>query len=129
MEKTIIGQQKPLASNTTATIPYISVLSPNHESKTYRLQGGALTIGRDKSCDIIIEDNLVSRTHCQLWTNSSGTVVVRDMGSTNGTLIDTKAIEQDVLLPHNRLKIGNHIIKVEFKNADEVLREAILVEE
>ena len=125
MDKTTIRLNINQPTSTTQTIPYIHILSPNHESKVYRLQDNKLTVGRDKTCQIILDDNLVSREHCQLWTNSSGKVVVRDMGSTNGTIIDNKKITQDVLSSHSRLKIGNHIIKIEYKDSQEIQREAL----
>jgi pSer/pThr/pTyr-binding forkhead associated (FHA) protein len=122
MDKTIVRLNKNVAMGATQTIPYVHVLSPNQASKVYRLQDHRLTVGRDKTCQIVIDDVMVSREHCQLWLNSSGKVVVRDMNSTNGTIIDDNKIVQDVLSSHSRLKIGNHIIKVEYKDSQEIQR-------
>ncbi len=125
MDKTIIRLSKNQTMSATLTIPYIHVLSPNNESKIYRLQDSRLTVGRDKTCQIVLDDDMVSREHCQLWTNSSGKVIVRDMGSTNGTIIDNNEITQDVLSSHSRLKIGNHTIKIEYKDSHEIGLEAL----
>ncbi len=121
MDKTIVRLNKNV-TGAIQTIPYVHVLSPNHESKVYRLQDYKLTVGRDKTCQIVLDDVMVSREHCELWLNSSGKVVVRDMNSTNGSIIDDNKIVQDVLSSHSRLKIGNHIIKVEYKDSQEIQR-------
>ncbi|HTU71379.1 MAG TPA: FHA domain-containing protein [Candidatus Baltobacteraceae bacterium] len=55
-----------------------------------------LTIGRDRSCQLVLADVEVSRKHARLETKD-GVVYVRDLGSSNGTFINgrrvTSAIE------------------------------------
>ena len=47
--------------------------------------GQMLTIGRDASCDLAVDDPKVSRFHARL-TASDGLVLLDDLGSTNGRL-------------------------------------------
>lgn len=55
-----------------------------------------LTIGRDRSCELVLADAEVSRKHARLETQG-GVVFVRDLESSNGTYLNgqrlTSAIE------------------------------------
>ncbi|HEX8807222.1 MAG TPA: FHA domain-containing protein [Candidatus Aquilonibacter sp.] len=46
-----------------------------------------LTIGRDKSCELVLADAEVSRKHARLETQG-GVVFVRDLDSSNGTFLN-----------------------------------------
>ena len=120
MEKTIVGKITTPTKLTESLTPYLRVQTPNNHSYRYPLSREKITIGRDKQCNIVLDDQMVSREHCRVWLNDSGFAIVQDLNSTNGTKIDSKQINQEVLLPQNRLKLGNHIIKVEFKDAEEI---------
>jgi hypothetical protein len=64
--------------------------------KTYSIEKGEITIGRDTTNDIVINDAEVSRKHSRLLLQSGG-FVLEDMGSTNGTFVDG----QRLMGPHN----------------------------
>ncbi len=46
-------------------------------------------IGRDPSCDLLINNHFVSRKHSSLHVNDRGTVMITDLGSANGTAINS----------------------------------------
>lgn len=62
------------------------------------------TIGRDPSCDIVLEDPEVSRQHLKLYIVDDQ-VQVKDMGSSNGTFLNNQKI--DKITPFNP---GDNII-------------------
>ena len=49
-------------------------------------------IGRDKNCDISVEDPTLSRNHGILMRNTKGQWVYRDLGSKNGTLVNDEEV-------------------------------------
>jgi predicted component of type VI protein secretion system len=51
------------------------------------------TIGRGRSSTIVLPQALVSRQHCELF-ESSGKLMVRDLGSLNGTLVNGQKIAE-----------------------------------
>lgn len=51
------------------------------------------TIGRDKTCDVPIADDSVSRIHAEVWMDSNGALMVADRGSSNGTLVIRDGVE------------------------------------
>lgn len=66
-----------------------------------------ITIGRDLSNDIIIEDERVSRHHLQL-VERDGTYQAVDLDSTNGTFVNGRRIQGAVSLgQHDTIRIGN----------------------
>lgn len=56
-------------------------------NEIYDLSQGVMTLGRDITNDIVINDPEVSRHHCRL-TQGSGGFTLEDLGSTNGTFVN-----------------------------------------
>lgn len=53
--------------------------------------GGALTIGRH-AADVVLDDERLSRLHLKL-TPDGDSLLVEDLGSTNGTIVDDRRID------------------------------------
>jgi pSer/pThr/pTyr-binding forkhead associated (FHA) protein len=66
----------------------------------------AVLVGRHPRCDVRIASSRVSRRHCCLALDRDG-VLVRDLGSTNGTWINGLRIEEGVLRPGDELSIAH----------------------
>jgi pSer/pThr/pTyr-binding forkhead associated (FHA) protein len=64
-----------------------------------------VVVGRDRRCDVRIGSCRVSKRHCCLTRNGDG-VLVRDLGSTNGTRINGRQVGEGVLRPGDELWIG-----------------------
>ena len=67
----------------------------------------ALFLGRDETCDFVVDDSSVSRRHARVYVDGSpgrpSRVVLQDLGSTNGTLVNGTEIER-VDLKHGDLE-------------------------
>jgi len=59
--------------------------------------GDVLVIGRSSSCDIHVPDSEMSRRHAEVSSHNGG-VVVRDLGSTNGTSVNGGMISSPTTL-------------------------------
>lgn len=70
--------------------------------KTYTLEASEVTVGRDPSNDIVINDAEVSRKHARLLFQE-GSYVLEDLGSTNGTYINGQRLMGPYQLRHGDL--------------------------
>ena len=70
------------------------------------LNRGHILIGRDKLCDIRIASAAVSRLHVLIVNSSSGIKIV-DLGSTNGTFVDGRLINEHALQDSDVITVGD----------------------
>ena len=64
-----------------------------------------LLIGRGADVDLRIVDRWISRRQCVL-EEADGGVVVRDLGSSNGTLVNRQPVRESRLVAGDRLTVG-----------------------
>jgi pSer/pThr/pTyr-binding forkhead associated (FHA) protein len=79
------------------------------------LDAAVCLVGRHHTCDVRIDSPRVSRRHCCL-TRDGDTVVVRDLGSHNGTFINDVRIESGVLHRGESLTIASLRYRLEFRS-------------
>jgi len=84
----------------------------NPKGKIVEVPEGTLKVGRAEDSDLIIASTRVSRQHCEV-VNDGKRLVVHDKGSANGTLVNGKKIQQQVLQPGDELQIGPLTFTVE----------------
>lgn len=64
-----------------------------------------LLIGRREGCDIRIPVASVSREHCELRVED-GKLLIRDMGSSNGTYVNRQRIQESEVNPGDLISVG-----------------------
>ncbi len=77
------------------TIRSRNATDPNMK-KRYMIYGKA-TIGRNKSCDIVLKEKYISAEHARIWFEK-GEWYLEDLGSRNGTHINGQRIRNTVML-------------------------------
>ena len=82
--------------------------------KIYNLTKIRTTVGRDQSCDIVINSAAVSHHHCLLFLHE-GWWFVRDLKSKNGIRVNGKQHTQHLLPPAAVLSIGPHEFEVDYQ--------------
>ncbi len=64
------------------------------------------TLGRSRQCDVMVDDANVSRTHAEVRPHGGSWVIV-DLGSTNGTRLNGRRVQQpEVLKPGDEIELG-----------------------
>jgi transcriptional regulator with PAS, ATPase and Fis domain len=69
-------------------------------------------VGAADGNDLVLADRTVSRFHCELSVRGD-TIVIRDCGSTNGTLIDGVRVREAEIPPGTLVRIGGSAFRVE----------------
>ena len=89
------------------------VLRGKSATTSLKLGDGVTTAGRHDECQLRIKSSEVSRKHCQFF-EKNGMLMVKDLGSSNGTFLNGKKIEgQRVLEPGDELTLGPVKLRVE----------------
>lgn len=83
----------------------LKVISGANNGAEFSMQTGqAYLIGTDPTtCDIIFNDNSVSRQHVRISINDENQIYIEDLKSRNGTLVDGEPITQKTELESNGL--------------------------
>jgi pSer/pThr/pTyr-binding forkhead associated (FHA) protein len=72
-----------------------------------RLPAGSVkTVGRTARADFILDAALVSRVHCRLSADPSDQLIIEDLGSTNGTLVNGQRVTRVVLKAGDVVTVG-----------------------
>ena len=120
LEKTIAANAHTRPMLVAEPRPHLIVLYPRQYFRQIPLSQGKTVIGRGNEADIRLEDEMISRKHCELsWDGHR--VTLRDLDSPNGTFVDgtllsgrPRAVDSE-----NRLQIGKMVLKIDFKDPNE----------
>ena len=69
--------------------------------------------GRDEDCDARLDHKSVSKLHCVI-VKTDGLLLLRDLGSTNGTRVNGQRVRRAALLPNDTLSVANLKFVVKF---------------
>ena len=86
--------------------PTLAVRSGGPPGAVFALDRDTVTIGREPSADVFLDDVTVSRNHAVI-TRVGGRTSLRDLGSLNGTYVNRRRIEdEEALEDGDELQIG-----------------------
>ena len=99
----------PASEGPRATIREIR---PDGSSRTIAFDGRPLTIGRGPDNGLVIRDGRASRHHARI-DGRRGSLVLTDLGSTNGSFVNDRRVESVALGAGDRVRIGTTAFVVE----------------
>jgi DNA-binding NtrC family response regulator len=83
----------------------LAVVLSGSAKGTSRVLVDKMRIGKAQDNDLVLSDDTVSRHHCELARVAEG-VLVRDLGSTNGTRVQDARVTEAVVSAGTVLKVG-----------------------
>jgi two-component system, NtrC family, response regulator GlrR len=83
----------------------VEVLSGPDAGRRVETDEDLLRVGTDAANDLVLSDATVSRRHLELARSARG-LLVRDLGSRNGTLLEERGVLQAWVQPGDRLTLG-----------------------
>lgn len=111
-EETLVSELRvDLAAPAEASV--VQIYGPNLGQR-YALAKARTVVGRDADSDIVIDSDSVSRAHAAFVLNlQTGTVLVTDLGSTNGTALNDGETSDDPMPLKNGdiVKLGSVMLK------------------
>ncbi|MGF1580639.1 MAG: FHA domain-containing protein [Gemmataceae bacterium] len=95
------------------------VVQGRPRGKRIEFPPGEYLVGRGDECHLRLDSPWVSRQHCTLLVTTE-IILVRDLGSTNGTLINGERVTlKQVLKLNDRLQIGPLVLQLlELQNSE-----------
>src|SRR5262245_48393986 len=90
---------------------WVTIRSQDGEAQSREFAKDRVVVGREEGCDILLDDDKVSREHAAFSLNPSGRLVVEDLRSTNGTHVNGQRISESTLIePQDEVRCGETVL-------------------
>jgi predicted component of type VI protein secretion system len=86
-------------------------LVPMDGSPPIEIVKDLVIVGRKEECDLRLDHKSVSKMHC-IIVKTDGLLLLRDLGSTNGTRVNGTRVRRAALLPNDQIAIANYKFRV-----------------
>jgi diguanylate cyclase (GGDEF)-like protein len=107
------------SSPAQATRAFLIVIRSGADLGTHVFIEEPVTLGRDPGCTVTLHDFGVSRRHALIAPAPDGCYILRDLGSTNGTLVNDQPVAgPHVLRDGEKISVGQTVLR--FALADKV---------
>jgi tetratricopeptide (TPR) repeat protein len=105
-------RQRPEALEPSAAASWrLRILSPEAAAWEHLLDEARVVVGRAEDCDIVLDDERVSKRHFEIHRKGAEIVLI-DLGSRNGTRVNGRTLSDVVLRPGDRIELGRSRLEV-----------------
>ncbi len=111
VQKMIKGKLPALPSKKTWVL---TLVEGDEKGKRFLLSKPVVRIGR-KQVDLSLRDPEISRQHCVIEIYDE-LVIVRDLRSANGTLVNGFLIKEELLNNQDKIRIGDSVLQLSFQD-------------
>ena len=102
-------------ANPPACRAQLLILNGGFEGMSYGLDGREVLIGRNPTTNITLLDEGISREHAMVvYDEDELSYVIEDLASTNGTKINGKRVRSALLVPGDKIQIGQTLFRFEW---------------
>ncbi len=107
--ETLAYGQQPQDTGPTVRRAQLSVVEGPRQGLSYQAPADRCAIGSHPSNDLVVDDPTVSRFHCEVVVTREGRV--RDLDSTNGTVVDGVRVAEAFLREGSLLRLGRTVVR------------------
>ncbi|MHC4695283.1 MAG: SpoIIE family protein phosphatase [Planctomycetota bacterium] len=68
-------------------------------------------IGRGQNCQVVLDDDMISREHVRIDMEADGRFRISDLGSRNKTYVNGELIAETLLTPGDIIRVGEHVLE------------------
>jgi type III secretion system YscD/HrpQ family protein len=97
---------------------------PNQGAENYLEEERDYIVGKDeKNCDIVLQDLSISQKHASLRVSIDNKFTIKDLGSRNGTFVESKRIKEETeVAPNQVIFLGTtSFLLIDTENAQETV--------
>jgi len=88
-------------------MPILQVRTPGHPPLEVEI-ASEMTFGRAENCEIVIDEQDISRRHAVL-RRRGGTFVIEDLGSRNGVFVNDEQVQEAEIAPGDVVRLGRSV--------------------
>jgi pSer/pThr/pTyr-binding forkhead associated (FHA) protein len=89
---------------------YLLVERGRDQGAVFPLNRDVTVIGRSQT-DVVLNDPDISRRHAAIDVQGRGNYVLRDLRSTNGTLLNGRKVNSDMIADNDKVRLGGTTVK------------------
>jgi len=89
----------------------VAIIEGQNKGTEFPITFNRMTIGR-KNTDIILDDPLISRKHAEIEVLGRGYYFVKDLASSNGTLVNGVLITNQRVHPFDKIQVGGTVMTI-----------------
>ena len=103
----------PTQLHSLSSLPELLLCVASLEGYRYSIPNSGLILGRDSSCDIVVDDPTLSRKHCRFYP-FDGELWISDLQSANGTSVNFERLDNHARSLHigDVISVGNATLSV-----------------
>jgi hypothetical protein len=99
----------------------LEIREPGRSPRRMPMSGAPIGIGRGPECELVLRDSRVSRRHARLAARD-GVLVLTDLGSTNGTMVNGHRVTEVALGAGDRIDLGETSLIIRAASTEPVAR-------
>ena len=106
----VISAKTEILGGPPPSFAWLVIREGPRAGQIFRLNAGGTNIGRDSQCDIILDDDAVSRQHAKLRTEKNvddeAQFFIYDLATSNGTKVNGQPVVKQPLSDGDLIEIG-----------------------
>lgn len=112
------GEDATGDTSATLVTGELVIISGRYRGHRIPLRKECLRIGRDRGCDVALDDESASRVHSEIVRRESE-FVLRDLQSTNGTFLNDARVTECSLQNGDRIGVGDTVMLLQLEQKED----------
>jgi len=100
------------------------IISGGNAGKEYQCYSRITLIGRTRENHVVINDTFTSRIHARIELRDGDFIVVEDLNSINGTILNQRTISRAILNHGDKFQIGEMVLQFTLDESSQPLPDA-----